>query len=477
MQLSAFPPIVVPQPAAYLQPGADGNSGTPSGSNGTPFAQLLPVATPTSPTAAAPTSPSAAKTEKKPDAPTPSAEEATAALYGSWLAAVTPQPPPAVAPGKAVSAPAGGVSAANKLPIAAASLPGAAPLPAGAVSPSAATRGASQPAATPLLSAAANPAAVPAGTTNAAQIQAQAAAANKPTSPPASPKPVSPSMAPATLAADPTATASASPGTASDATVVKAARQVGAAAIGGAEKFAGPVPNTGSTSATVSKSQDKKILTSDSKTVTESSEPVGIGVAKVAPVMPTAAPTERTPSAMVVPIPVLAGSSSSNQTAAATPGPVSQQGLAQNAVDAAITAAESLSTGNQQAVNMQFSVGNADLSLRVELKNGEIHTTFRTDSADLRLDLQHEWQSANPGSGSGSVKLAEPIFTSSGNAASSAAGENAQQRGGQARQDTSSSASASTNFGSRATTSAAEAESPARVPVSHSSSLHLQAFA
>jgi hypothetical protein len=259
---------------------------------------------------------------------------------------------------------------------------------------------------------------------------------------------------------------------------VKGARQLGAAAVGGAEKIAGSAANTGSSAATAGKSQDKKILTADSKSVTESIEPVGIGVAKVAPVMPTAAPAERPTAAMVAPVPILAGSSTSSQAAATTPGPVSQQGVAQSAVDAAITAAESLSTGSQQAVNMQFSVGNADLSLRVELKNGEIHTTFRTDSADLRLDLQHEWQSANPGSGSGTVKLAEPIFTSSGNAASSAAGENAQQqRGGQARQDGSPSASGSSGFGSRATVSAVQTESAPRSPVSHSTSIHLQAFA
>jgi hypothetical protein len=469
MQLSAFPPIVVPQPAAYQQPEADGNPGSPSGSNGTPFAQLLPVA--------APATPPAAKADKKPEAATSAAEEATAALYGSWLAALAPQPTPVAALTKPVaSAPATAGIGAGRLPIAGANLPGAPVfLPTGP-SPSIATHGPGQATPTPHSPAAPVPVSAQAVPGNAAQ--AQPTATGKPAVPPVSAKPVSPATAPANVVSDAATSSSAEAGAPAGAmTPIRAATQLGAAGVGGAEKIAASPQNAGSAPAQGAKGQDKKILPADSKPVTESNEAVGIAVAKVAPVMPTAAPTERPPSAIVAPVPVLAVSSSSSQASGTTQGAVSQQGIAQNAVDAAISAAESLSTGNQQAVNMQFSVGNADLSLRVELKNGEIHTTFRTDSADLRLDLQHEWQSANPGSGTGSVRLAEPIFTSSGNASSSAAGEFAQQRGGQGRPDSSPSTSGNPGLGSHSPASAQEAEAPARMPASHSTSLHLQAFA
>jgi hypothetical protein len=53
------------------------------------------------------------------------------------------------------------------------------------------------------------------------------------------------------------------------------------------------------------------------------------------------------------------------------------------------------------------------LSVRLEYRGGVVHTTFRTDSADLRDTLSREWQSAMPSfvAGERSVRLAEPTFT------------------------------------------------------------------
>jgi hypothetical protein len=55
----------------------------------------------------------------------------------------------------------------------------------------------------------------------------------------------------------------------------------------------------------------------------------------------------------------------------------------------------------------------AQLSVRLEYRGGVVHTTFRTDSADLRDTLSREWQSAMPSvvTGERSVRLAEPTFT------------------------------------------------------------------
>jgi len=53
------------------------------------------------------------------------------------------------------------------------------------------------------------------------------------------------------------------------------------------------------------------------------------------------------------------------------------------------------------------------LSVRLEYRGGVVHTTFRTDSTDLRDTLTREWQSTMPSvvAGERSVRLAEPTFT------------------------------------------------------------------
>jgi hypothetical protein len=53
------------------------------------------------------------------------------------------------------------------------------------------------------------------------------------------------------------------------------------------------------------------------------------------------------------------------------------------------------------------------LSVRLEYRGGVVHTTFRTDSTDLRDTLSREWQSTMPSvvAGERSVRLAEPTFT------------------------------------------------------------------
>ena len=53
------------------------------------------------------------------------------------------------------------------------------------------------------------------------------------------------------------------------------------------------------------------------------------------------------------------------------------------------------------------------LSVRLEYRGGVVHTTFRTDSTELRDMLNREWQSTMPSAVTGerSVRLAEPTFT------------------------------------------------------------------
>ena len=84
---------------------------------------------------------------------------------------------------------------------------------------------------------------------------------------------------------------------------------------------------------------------------------------------------------------------------------------ARHAVDSAMAIADHFTTGGQRAVSLQFSVSGVDLAVRVELRGDSVHTTFRTDSPELRTALAHEWQSvvaAQPGEGA--QRLADPVF-------------------------------------------------------------------
>jgi hypothetical protein len=67
------------------------------------------------------------------------------------------------------------------------------------------------------------------------------------------------------------------------------------------------------------------------------------------------------------------------------------------------------SQGAQSSVNLHFNVSGEDLSVRVALQGGQLHTQFSTDSGELRTALAHEWR-ATP-EAAGPVRFAEPVFT------------------------------------------------------------------
>jgi len=105
-------------------------------------------------------------------------------------------------------------------------------------------------------------------------------------------------------------------------------------------------------------------------------------------------------------------------------------------VDAVMTAVERYSAGDRHSVQLQFSVGGADLSVRVELRGDEVRTTFRTDSPELRNALAHEWQAASRGTTEDrDVRMAPPVFSAGNNSnfSSSSGDHSSRQRDAQAR--------------------------------------------
>lgn len=174
----------------------------------------------------------------------------------------------------------------------------------------------------------------------------------------------------------------------------------------------------------------KSFLSSSSKRLTSPQSDLGIGGAEMLASMSTTTLSHRassSPLAMDLPaVPVADSAPTAPDFGSSAP---EAAGSAQRAVEVVLNAAERVASREQSAVNLEFSVGGEDLSVRVELRANEVHATFRTDSAELRAALSHEWQSVTTGSGERGSRLATPVFTGSEtNGFSASSGDTASQQ-------------------------------------------------
>jgi hypothetical protein len=223
----------------------------------------------------------------------------------------------------------------------------------------------------------------------------------------------------------------------------------------------------------------KKFLGSDKQSLVKRSETLGTDIAKADGVMPALFPRReltaeldvRPASTVSAPVP-----DATARTLSTLP---PEAGLAAHrAVDAVLSATERFTNGHPHSVSLQFSMAGIDLNVRVELRAGEVHATFRTDSDELRTALATEWQSVNASGNTGALKLADPVFTSSGgSSASPFSGDGAaQQRDAQSRQARESSSAPSSRMPAAPSKSAEVAPHVPRL-ASLATALHLQTFA
>jgi len=173
-------------------------------------------------------------------------------------------------------------------------------------------------------------------------------------------------------------------------------------------KFAGGAASPVATTNLAVEPEDKKVLTIISKHVTGHASELGIYNA-----LPTSTMTSTTfhapPPAIAAPV----HGAAFVAEAPASPAPAAMVAdlgpVAHRAVDAVLTAAELLGSGNRSMVHLQFAVGDARLSVQVEMRAGEVRATFRTDSGDLRAALATEWQ-AMSGDSHRAGRLADAVF-------------------------------------------------------------------
>ena len=82
------------------------------------------------------------------------------------------------------------------------------------------------------------------------------------------------------------------------------------------------------------------------------------------------------------------------------------------------------------SVQLRLKFGGEDLSVRVELRGGEVHTDFRTDSPELQAALNREWQAVSASSPGQLRQFVQPVFSpssSNGDSSPSFAGRQQQQ--------------------------------------------------
>jgi len=160
------------------------------------------------------------------------------------------------------------------------------------------------------------------------------------------------------------------------------------------------------------------------------------------------------------------------------PAPVATVRETMAAVISAVDALERRADVQQKSVDLQFHVGSEKLGLRVELRDGAVHTTFRTESSEMNSALAHEWHEVVQPALARAIHLAEPVFHSAstpGSAVPAASSDSAATAFGNGAQQQREQPKAPPTFASALKRefyeSAAPEAAPAIAPVSNSSQL------
>lgn len=217
-----------------------------------------------------------------------------------------------------------------------------------------------------------------------------------------------------------------------------AASVTNTAGVESAEKIAGPSQSSGDTSGEPGKQGQKKSLNASSQRLANEPESLGINAAKPGFSMPVAAHSTSIRSEIEATASSVAPVTFDALSRETTTPPSEIVQAARRAVDSAMAVVDQYATADKKSVNLQFNVSGVDLAVRVELRGENVHTTFRTDSSELRNALAHEWQVVSSTQvGDRPQRLADPVFTSSatGSTSGNEFGSATQHRDSGARQN------------------------------------------
>jgi hypothetical protein len=185
-----------------------------------------------------------------------------------------------------------------------------------------------------------------------------------------------------------------------------------------AENFSTPLANPASSGLPVVKSAGlKKILNAQPQMDSEEPTRLGIGVARSDGKMRNDSQSSFSAFQQVEDISVASSAVAGLREALAAlspePTPVVSPRV-QAVVNYVVEAAQRLDSHAVSSMDLRFNFGGSDkLSVHVELRDGAVHTTFRTDSSTLRETLGTAWREmapANTISEGRSVRLADPTI-------------------------------------------------------------------
>lgn len=168
-------------------------------------------------------------------------------------------------------------------------------------------------------------------------------------------------------------------------------------------------------------SSEKNFLNTGNKEVTPDHAQAGIAVAESRPAMPAA--PQHLPNVAPATSPVSAAAPQVERPAA----PAS---AARRAVDTVVEIVHAQVVSRLQpvpSVQLRFKVGHEDLSVRVQLRDGEVRTEFRTDNPELRAAVAQEWRAvtAKPDT---ALRFLDPIFLTAPGQPASQSGTNSQHQ-------------------------------------------------
>lgn len=251
---------------------------------------------------------------------------------------------------------------------------------------------------------------------------------------------------------------------------------------GQVEKIAGENDAQSLQSATRRPGQQKLTLDTGGQEVASRPSGLGINAAKPDSLMPALAQPMPLPTAetepLALPVGPLTFESLVNEAGVQTS---ESSGSARRAVESVMAVIDHLAQGTRRGVNLQFSVSGTDVAVRVEMRHDGVHTTFQTDSPELRMALAQEWHAVvATQSADRAQRLAEPVFTSTsaGGPTSADAGASQQRESGarQSQWETATNPAPPASLRSSSSTPAAAASTaPHLVP--HATARHLHTFA
>jgi hypothetical protein len=213
-------------------------------------------------------------------------------------------------------------------------------------------------------------------------------------------------------------------------------------ALRGRANFAGKNSTGKITPHSLEAASERNFLVAGEKELKNGSALAGITVAKTESTM-NSAPTEstRATSSSDTPLGLLPARGeftvawpSAERTGEAAVAPL-ENDFAGRAVATVTNLVDTQFTASMQksgSVQLRLKFGGEDLNVRVELRGGEVHTDFRTDSPELRAALNREWQAVAGQSSESLRRFVEPVFSpSSSNGGDSSHGFARQQAASQ----------------------------------------------